>query len=121
MMNNEMDNTELRELLEAWARQKLVADQAQKTLANLATAIKDGFGNRKGGVFSENAVVTKVVGRRRYDYIAASADVPQERYSLYSKMKTDYRAMCKGEGINQDDIPFTRGEDTIKVELATGE
>lgn len=110
-----MDKTELRELLEAWARQKMVADQAQETLANLTSAIKDAYGDRENGLFSDNAHVARVKGRRTYDYKTAAADVPQNRYLLYSKMKTDYRAMCKGEGINQDDVPFTRGDDTVKV------
>ena len=110
-----MDNTELRELLEAWARQKLVADQAQETLANLEGEIKDTYGDREKGIFSDNAHVARVIGRRKYDYKTAAADVPQERYLLYSKMKTDYRAMCKGEDIHQDDIPYTRGDDTVKV------
>ena len=108
-----MDDAELKELLEAWARQTLVVAQAQETLANLEGTIKDAFGDREGGLFSDHAHVGRVKGRRTYDYKTAAADVPQERYLLYSKMKTDYRAMCKGERIHQDDIPFTRGEDTI--------
>jgi len=116
-----MDNTELRELLEAWARQKLVTDQAQATLSNLEATIKDAYGDREKGIFSDSAHVARVKGRRRFDYEKAARDhkIPLDVYPMYSKMKTDYRKMCKAEGVDQENIPFTRGEDTVKVELTT--
>lgn len=112
-----MDNTELRELLEAWARQKLIVDQAQETLASLETTIKDAYGDRENGVFSDNAHVARVKGRRTYDYEQAARDhkIPLEIYPAYSKTITNYRKMCLSEGIEQNDIPFTRGDDTVKI------
>ena len=112
-----MDNTELRELLEAWARQKLVADQAQETLANLSAAIQDAYGDSTKGIFSDNAHVARVAGRRRFDYEKAAREhkIPLNVYPMYSKMKTDYRKMCKAEGVLEENIPFTRGEDSVKI------
>ena len=114
-----MDNTELRELLEAWARQKLVTDQAQATLSNLEATIKDAYGDREKGIFSDSAHVARVKGRRRFDYEKAARDhkIPLDVYPMYSKMVTNYRKMCKAEGVDQEDIPFTRGEDTVKVSV----
>ena len=116
-----MDNTELQELLEAWARQKMVADQAQATLSNLEATIKDAYGDREKGIFSDSAHVARVKGRRRFDYEKAARDhkIPLDVYPMYSKMVTNYRKMCKAEGVDQEDIPFTRGEDVVRVELAT--
>ena len=114
-----MDNTELRELLEAWARQKLVTDQAQATLSNLEATIKDAYGDREKGIFSDSAHVARVKGRRRFDYEKAARDhkIPLDVYPMYSKMKTDYRKMCKAEGVLEENTPFTRGADTVKVSV----
>ena len=113
-----MDNTELQELLEAWARQKLVADQAQETLNTLTSAIKDAYGDREDGLFSDNAHVARKKGNRKFKYqqAAMSAGIPPEKFKLYARpISIDWKRMCEQEGIDQDDIPFTRGDDTVKV------
>ena len=115
-----MDNTELRELLEAWARQKLVADQAQETLTSLTSAIKDAYGNQEKGIFSDNAHVARVKGRRKFKYqqAAMSAGIPPEKFKVYARpISIDWKRMCEDEGVEKDDIPFTTGDDTVKVSM----
>lgn len=115
-----MDDTEIRELLETWARQKIVCEQALATLANLEEAIKKEVGEREKSLYSENTVVYTKPGRKTWNWEQAvyDANVPEELFLAYSKMKTDFRRICMSEGIEKESVSFTQGDPKIVVELA---
>lgn len=118
-----MDNTELRELLETWARQKIVCTQAQATLENLERAIKGAVGDPEKPVYSENAVVYTKPGRKTWEWEQAvyNAHVPTERIIPHSKMKTNFRKVCEAEGIPKEDVSFTQGDPKVAIELSMSE
>ena len=118
-----MDKDELKELMESWARQKIVCAQDQATLENLETAIKSAVGDPEKPVYSENAVVYTKPGRRTWGWEQAvyNAHIPPERLVPHSKMKTDFRKVCEAEGIKKESVSFTEGDPKVVIELSMSE
>ena len=115
-----MDNVEIKELMESWARQKIVYEQALATLSNLETAIKEEVGERERPLYSENAIVYTKQANKRWGWEQAvyDAHVPVERITPHSKIKTDFRKVCMAEGIRKEDVSFTQGDPNVVVELS---
>jgi hypothetical protein len=115
-----MDNVELKELMESWARQKVVCEQALATLSNLETAVAAEFGERERPLYSEHTIVYTKQGNKRWNWEQAvyDAHVPVERITPHSTIKTNFRKVCEAEGIEKEDVSFTQGDPKIVVELS---
>ena len=115
-----MDTVEVKELMETWARQKIVCEQAQAFLADLEAKIKKEVGERERPLYSENVVVFTKPGRKTWDWEAAvyAAHVPTERLMPHSVMKTNFRKVCEAEGITKDKVSFTQSDPKVVIELA---
>jgi len=118
-----MDKDELKELLESWARQKMVCQQGQATLENLERVIKEAVGEPEKPVYSENVVVYTKPGRRTWNWEKAvyDAHVPTERITPHSVIKTNFRKVCVAEGIEKESVSFTVGDPKVVIELSMSE
>jgi len=115
-----MDIVETKELMESWAREKIVCEQALARMAILETKIKEGVGGRERSLYSENVVVHTKPGRKSWKWEEAvyAAHLPTEKLMAHSVMKTNFRKVCEAEGITKDEVGFTQGDPIVVIELA---
>ena len=115
-----MDSVEIKELMESWARQKIVCEQDLQTLENIEMAIKEAVGEPEKPLYSDYAIVYTKQANKRWDWEQAvyDAHVPLERITPHSKIKTDFRKVCMAEGIEKESVSFTQGDPKVVIELS---
>lgn len=92
-------------------------ERIRKDLDALEEKIKDAVLRLESTQTVGNVRATFSAGRKSYDYEGAvsSLDLEDGVLDQFLKTSVDYRAACKGLGV--EDVPFTQGEPSVSVKL----
>lgn len=113
------DASELAKLMLKWEAQKLLLDE-------LETAIRDSVLLMQMTQTVGNVRATYSKGRKSYNYEEAVthkglAMVSDATMALFTKTRTtttiDWRGICKHDGIEGDELPFTQGAPSVRIKL----